>query len=319
MYRLKEFFRRNYVSTKYKWIQKSVNFEPSTTITIFSDPRGGSTWLTEAINTIHKSVVLWEPLAINYCSEYRNLNFGWRQYIPKNQKWEAAHDAFNGTLKGKGLNHWTGLFEKPKDFVEAEQLIVKFCRGNALLPWFTSQFQLQHQPVYLVRHPFAVVASQIEQGGWNYEFDGFHIPEGPFNDQYLTHKKFLKSIKTKEEALTATWCLTNQVPLTDKGNNEEWITVTYEELLLKPKETIISIFNKWGKEVPQEIFHQLEKKSSTTKDPIENFDEYGRLKSWMKKLSAEQIENMQKVLDYFKVELYSKNNILPEKAFQVKL
>ncbi len=318
LYPIKKFIKSKYQKISYSLIAHKVDFNPENTITLFSDPRGGSTWLTEAIATIDNTAVLWEPLAITHNKGIFNLKFGWRQYIPENEQWEAASLEFKKILQGKGLNHWTGYFSSAHEFVKAEELIVKFCRGNALLPWFVKQFNLKYLPIYLIRHPFAVISSQMKQGGWNGTSAFFEIPSSPFNEIYSVHKLFLDSLKTKEEVLLATWCITNKEVLNNPNNNQSWVTVTYEELLLYPEDVVKQIFRRWDRSIPFKLLSQLKTQSSTTIDGSNVNNSISQLSSWKKYFDETQIDKMQSVLDYFEITLYSKESIVPSKFFQVE-
>ncbi|MGZ8223842.1 MAG: hypothetical protein ACXW0H_01895, partial [Methylobacter sp.] len=166
----------------YKIIESVANArDPSGQFVIFSDPRGGSTWLTEIIATIPGTEILWEPLHLARVPEFAKLSFAWRQHIPEDQEWEDAYVLFNKLFSGRLLNHWICSQTTPLRLQKAESLIVKFCRANALIPWLTKQFSFHHAPVYMIRHPFSVVASQLEWGAWDDAFTGFHIPDSPHN------------------------------------------------------------------------------------------------------------------------------------------
>jgi len=286
-------------------------FNPKEQILIFSDPRGGSTWLTEIIHTIPNTAIIWEPLNIHNVKTVKNLGFGWRQYIPENQTWLEAENVINKICSGKIVNEWTMLVTNVKDYYKANQLIVKICRGNMLLPWITNRIEFKFSPIYLIRHPFAVVASQMKQGGWNSPFRKFEVPKIPFNEIYQEHIKFLTSLSTKEEILIAYWCLTNKISLNHPNNNTKWITVYYEKLLLHPGHEIQRIFKTWNMPVPKDIEKTYQKKSSTTLGEMNTHDPKIQLAKWKRELNKTQINKMQRVLDYFEITSYSWDKLTP--------
>ncbi len=161
----------------------------------------------------------------------------------------------------------------------------------------------------LVRHPFAVVTSMLHHGAWDYSFKKFEIPEGPFNDFYQQHEPFLYSLKTKEEQLTALWCMTNNVVLRHPQNNQSWITVNYENMVLDPMQHFQMIFKKWNLEIPKELSARILTPSATTVGKQKIVPEQ-LLSDWKNKLSAEQVNRLQKVLDYFEVDYYG-DDIMP--------
>jgi hypothetical protein len=180
-----------------------------------------------------------------------------------------------------------------------------------LLPWITHQIDFNYSPVYLVRHPFAVVVSQMKQGGWNFPFRKFEVPDVPFNEIYKEHEMFLTSLDTKEEILTASWCLTNQIPLNHEMNNRNWITLYYEELVNNPLREITKIFQRWQMDIPQGIELAFRRKSSTSLDTGQVDNPEIQLSGWKSELSTEQLRKMSRVLDYFNIRLYNADDILP--------
>ena len=307
---------RNRVFLEYKKFRINLikkSFIPEDQILIFSDPRGGSTWLSELMNCIPKTMILWEPLNKLHVKEIQYLNFGWRQFIPENEEWPEAKCTFDKILSGKIRNEWTLLRTDVKSFEEANKMIVKLCRGNALLPWMVNQYEFNFKPLYLIRHPFAVVNSQLKQGGWNSNFAKFQVPDIPYNELYQKHQKFLSNLRSKEEVLTAIWCLTNKIPIESKSNNK-YIKIHYEDLVIKPNHILEMIFNNWGISMPDKIHTKIRKASSTSleKNDVSNYEEF--ISQWKRQLSKKQILKMSVVLRYFGIELYTGNSIFPTKS-----
>jgi hypothetical protein len=280
------------------------SFDPAGNLMIFSEPRGGSTWITETIAAVPRTAILWEPLFIKHVEAFRNLGFAVFQHIPEEAEWPEAEQAFERLLRGRILNYWTCRQTTMKAMRRADRLILKICRGNALLPWLTRKFAFRYEPVYLVRHPLAVVASQLRQGGWDWEYSGFKVPGPPFNEIYAEHDRYLRGLKTKEEALTAGWCLTNLVPLRSSGNDHRWITVHYEDLIRDPGRGIRRIFDRWGTPIPDGIMEKVRGASSTTREATFEQSIEMQLSKWQEHLTADQQKRMLDVLEYFGVHEY---------------
>lgn len=297
---------QNYLTDlKYASIAGQIEKNPFDNYLIFGDPRGGTTWVAEVIQSVIPTALIWEPLSIGTVKEFQNLNFGWRQFIPENEDWPEAKNAFNKLFEGKILNHWTAAYTNPEELKSNRPLLIKFCRGNQLLPWISKNFHFRNKALYIIRHPFAVAASQLKQGAWNFNYEGFRIPEIPFNDIFKQHKSFLGQLKTKEESLVAYWCLSNQVALNHPGNNKTWICVNYENLILNGQKHWERIFSEWDVEFdPQKL--NLSRKSSTT---IEGSPVSGKaqIEHWTSQFDSGQILRMKSVLEYFEVEVYNEN------------
>ncbi|WP_170863850.1 sulfotransferase domain-containing protein [Reichenbachiella agariperforans] len=284
---------------------KTIN--PEQSILVFSDPRGGSTWLAELIHHLDQSIIYWEPLHPKHNSTIREIGFGWRQHIPKNAVWPQAKSAFDQILKLAPLNEWTSMRFSAIDYVKCQTPIIKFCRGNHLIHWLCQQYTFKYKPVVLLRHPFAVAASQLKQGGWDHAFSEFIIPQTKYNDIYLANQDFLKNLSTKEESLVATWCITNKDLLAPNSN---WHTIYYESLITNPKEHIESLFLDWGMELPISIHQSFNKASATSVDLVEN-DSSKQLNKWQFYFDEGSLDNMQKVLDHFGINIYSKSSLYP--------
>lgn len=283
-------------------------FQPEQNYLIFSDPRGGSTWLSEILNKIPNTAVIWEPINLRRTPEFEKLNFGWRQFIPENEQWNEAKNLLERSIKGNIPA--TTFKHSINDFKKADKLIIKFVRGNALLPWLVNQFDFQYLPVYLVRNPFAVVASQQRHGNWSEFHWQKHFPENmAFNEYFTKHLDFLKTLTTPEESLMAIWALSNNVPLNSKNNNIKWITVNYENLLLNSEEELYRIFNRWNQKIPDTVYSQLKIPSKTTKagSPVSGMKQ---LEHWKTKFNSDQINKMLEVLKYFEIKAYS-DELLP--------
>jgi hypothetical protein len=300
---------------KLAWIRFYSNkklFSEDKTLIVCGDPRGGSTWLAETLAELPETVLLWEPLHLKYAGSFKKLGFNWRQHIPADAEWAEAKQAFSNLFRGKVLNEWTLLKANPEEYKRAKQLLVKFCRSNALLPWLCNSFSFQYKPVYLVRHPLAVVASQLKQGGWDFAFVCFEALNGPFAEFYAVHEKFLTKIATKEESLLVNWCLSNRSLLSIAPENRKWIQVTYEEMLLEPQQTVKNILRAWDKPFTFELEKILASKSSTTLKGSPIHDKNKQLSNWKNSFTAEQLRKMQYILDYFEIHFYCSGEVLPK-------
>ena len=304
------------------------DFDPRESLVICSDPRGGSTWITEVVSQVPRTSVLWEPLNLRHVPYFRRLGFPWgdprsttsgeypltsplAQHIPEGASWPEAERAFEALFRGKVLNGWIGFMASPVELLRAERLLIKFCHANALLPWLTRTFDLAHAPVYLVRHPFAVVASQLRHGNWRYAYDGFPIPQGRYAERYAEHAAFLSELKTRAEIQTAAWCFSNLVPLRSAQNDRAWITVYYEHLLRRPKEEVERIFGRWGRPLPEAALEKLREPSASTKEATFQESIEKQLAKWRTSFTADELARMEAVLDHFEVAHYRADSPFP--------
>lgn len=284
-------------------IKNKISFDLKSNILLFSDPRGGSTWFSECLVSATNLPLIWEPLHIKKVEELNKLNFGWRQFIDQHNKDEEVKGFFIKLFEGQIKSDWIYQFSSLRSLFFAKSGIFKICRGNQLIPYLVSNFQFQNKPIYFVRHPFAVVASQLKQGGWSTTSERFSLEEISKDALKVVHKDFLLSLKTKEEVLTANWALTNKIPLEHPSNNKSWITITYEEFIEDPASTFARIENVWGRKLNINKIN-FNKVSFTTLDKVK-FNTDDQISKWKTQLTEEQIENMAKVLSYFQIKLYT--------------
>jgi hypothetical protein len=204
-----------------------------------------------------------------------------------------------------------------------KKLIVKSIRLNRLLPWLINRFQLK-KILFIIRHPCAVVSSQMRTG-----WCGYHSYLPPYANIYPNQKTIyneaskiigiepkvldkLKTLKTTEELLAAAWCLDNYIPLSiSKPNN--WITIIYEKLLKFKEEEIIRILNEIGeKNIPKRAIQYINVPSRLTKiDDIKIVTKTNQqISKWRHFLTEKQISKILKIVQDFGLDFYN-NEIEP--------
>lgn len=285
-------------------------FSPENNFYLFADPRGGSTWLAEMLVEIPKTEMLWEPLHTYYDSELRKVGFSYRQSLPIGHNWDQASQIMEKIISGNKWNVYSARKINLRKYITAEHLLVKFCRGNRMLPWLCDTYNFNFKPVYLVRHPFAVVLSQLKQGSWTNEIVDKPISTlNPLSEQ-KEYESYVQTLRTKEEKLVATWCISNKEVLELCNESNKWITITYEDLLLNTTDTLDKIFKTWSLQLPTEV--DSEKPSSTAIESLGSNPE-NQLSKWKNELSAESIRKMLRVIEYFDIKLYN-DSILPDNS-----
>lgn len=262
-----------------------VNVDPVDNLYVFCDPRGGGTWLTEAIAEVPRTAVMWEPLLERQMPEWTHLGLGPRPALPEGADRPETRAVLDRVFRGKALNRWS----KGSDAltcVRADRLLIKVSRGNALLPWLTKQFPFRRPPVLLVRHPFAVVASQLAWGAWSSLHDRANQD------------------RTPEEALVQTWCTTTLQALRHERCGTDWVPVFYEHLLQDPEREVERIFGRWEIRVPPSIYGRMGRASATTKEATFEDGAEAQLSKWQRALSPDQVARMRAVLEQYDVTEY---------------
>lgn len=289
---------------RFNQISKRKKFEPEKAILLFCDPRGGSTWLSEILQQNLKVSLIWEPLHVGQNPNFEKIGFGYRQYIPEDAEWAEAKSQFENSFSGRSLNSWTTSKTSIDEMKDADQLMIKFCRGHLLLPWLIQNFDFDFHPIHFVRHPLAVLASMLRHTDWDGVSNAsYPIPDGRYNSIYLEHKEFLDSLTSREEVLLTTWCICNQYLLSHKWCNKEWITITYEDMLLDPLKEVERIKKRWGLGDSWDISSIRKPSSTTLKGSPSEVAE--RLSYWKDYFTDNQLDAFDRIFKYFKLDLYT--------------
>ncbi len=300
---------------------KNRKFNINDTILIVGSPRSGTSWLMEILGNIPGYTYTFEPFNPIWCSNPQRWGFQNRLYIPDDRDWLEVEnyltDIFNGNLVGFQHIYQT----KPRYLINlffAKKLIVKSIRVTRLLPWLVKRFDLANI-YYVIRHPCAVISSQIKTG-----FCGYHDALPPYKNIFPDLKYVLeeaskingldhnflnkiKNIKSLEEILAVVWCIDNYVPLSI-SKPYPWKVVIYERLVKDGKNEITRIFNEIKiKNIPSTTFQSLKTPSKLT--PTEDLKQVTKvdkqLFKWKKSLSNRQIENIQRIISGFGFDFYT--------------
>lgn len=316
-------------------IFKNKKIEMKDAILIVGSPRSGTTWLMEILATLPRYTYTFEPLNPIWCPNSFEIGFRSRTYIRPDTNWPEGEEYLKKIFTGQIANipikesliasFLAGFsIKNSMRHLLGDKLIVKSVNMNRMLPWISEKFQLRGI-FFIIRHPCAVVASQLKTG-----LCGYRPPYPPYIDVFPTQKEILdeaskidgfepklfdslKKIKTREEILAASWCLDNYVPLAHNKPNC-WSFVVYEKLVIDGEKEISRLFNKIGEQkIPKAAFHNLKKPSmliikeekKIIKKPFE------QLSKWKKVLSKKQIDNILKIIAEFGLDFYS-NEIEPD-------
>jgi len=285
---------------------KPINYKLEDTIIVCGSPRSGSTWLAEVLSKIDGYRIIFEPLYLRKNPELTDLGFNWRTYIEPGTEWREAQQFFQKVLRGKISNEWTNSGSDFRTILKSRALIVKFVRANRLLKWLTERFSTK-KPILMIRHPCAVISSQLSAGWWD------HVVKNPSSEHPVINKKFidkypeffeiLKNIRTPEEKLTFTWCMDHFIPLS-LPQPHPWTLVCYENLVTNGKVEIERICKSLNISPSKKIYEYLNVPSSTSKGK-RNFTPEARLSRWKKNFSKDQIERILRIVWGFGFEFYS--------------
>lgn len=290
----------------------------SLNLSVFASPRGGSTWLAESLKSLTNASLIWEPLfvyqqyKINFLNpfaypERKESGMGWHQYIPEGTTWKDAEDFFDALFSKEIINLKLYRFNDLSKISNSSTFIYKFCFGNNVLPWLVDKYDIK--PTLLVRHPCAVVASQLNYGAWDWHKTNFkynyNMKKNP--EYYEPFREILDSISCVEERLAAEWALTVITPIKNKKNDEKWVTLAYEDLLLNPEKCLNKIKDRYELAWDNNQLDGMIQKQSFTKSSFQKSSKKNKLNSWQNHLSTKQIDTILNFINRLGVDFYSSN------------
>lgn len=221
------------------------------------------------------------------------------------------------TLKSL-IRRWQRLFKHRRKFspnLANPLLLVKFIRANLMIEWLLARYPIKL--AHILRHPGAVIESQLRLGGesWDpYQRLSYYRDSQEFmallGDRYGA---VLNRQLNPAQANTLIWCIENQYPveraeqvgypvffyedLADKGQPQQWQRICASlGLPVLPDSGIL------GKPSQQASKAYL-KESRQGEAPQQP--------GWMKRLQAQEIEDIQKLLDELNFGLYEMDRPQP--------
>lgn len=287
------------------------HYNISNTIVIAASGRGGSTWLAEIVSTLPGYPVLWEPLHPGKNPECLQHGFNYNTYISKETETLDHKSYVEQILAGTKLSTkvTSALAFEPSQYLQFRGFLVKFVNANLILYWLANQFPVKS--ILLIRHPCAVVASQLKHNAWNHvSKENLSFPKA-ISIRYPHLDNIFNSITTQEEALAFAWVLKTYVPLSEPKPHP-WYLLTYEDLVANGELELERLFTYLGEPVPEKAYRFIRKPSSTTQDGSNVATGRSPLMGWKNSLTAKQISQILKVVKLSGVDFYNEK-LMPEK------
>jgi len=296
-------------------ILKFKKYDPKQTIVIFSEARGGSTWLMEILSHVFDATINWEPLHLDKGVVPKEFNFGWNTHLDKESEEKKYLTFFKAVHSFQLNNIWTNKFVGFKKILKSKILLVKYVRANPLAPYILKNFKFNIKPVFLIRHPIDVAISFVKAFDGSSDKPIFKFKDSICKDVYLKYETYLQSLKTNVELRVAIWCIDNCKVIKELILDERVFIMYYSDLVLEPELTIINYLEsnnlqKYNRKISQFNFKKV---SATAFNTNSVHDPVYQLSKNIDGLSLEQKIRIQNVFDYFDFKLYSAFEYLPQK------
>lgn len=302
-----------------KFILKFKNFKTSNNIIIFSDPRSGSTWLMEMLAIILPATINWEPLHVTEGVVPQRYNFGWRPYIPMENRNNAYYSLFNKIHKFKIHTKWTRSYILSlRKLIKSQFVLIKYVRANLLISFLLKNFNFKYKPILLLRHPVDIYQSQIKTFGYNNKISKYELPNAINSERYIAHIDYLNEMDSVLERCIALWCIDFQIISNQlEANKDKICIVFYSDLVKNPSKELEKVLNTLGlKKYVASINNVAFSKASSTayKDNFKTSQEQQLYKNF-NILDKNTKDKIQSIFDYFDFKLFSASSPLPNKKY----
>jgi hypothetical protein len=173
--------------------------------------------------------------------------------------------------------------------------------ANLLLPHLVETFSVP--AVQMIRHPCAVVSSQLAHGSWDHIDKSNHtVPPGLFED-YPHLSKVYERMDSLIELLAFDWAVQNYIPLCQPVPLP-WYLTTYERMVLNGESEAQAISRTFDLSLPVER-HDLSTPSATASGDTESPRD--RLLKWRKNLEPRQVDKILSIAHAVGIECYTES------------
>ncbi|EON79301.1 hypothetical protein ADIS_0181 [Lunatimonas lonarensis] len=299
------------------------NISPDNTLCLFAIPRSGSTWLADMLHQMDKSVLFNEPLItvpnpidlgkpidplFVRAEEVKKLGFHYLQPIPHSAEWPEAKDFFKRLLTGRIPSRLLYDLDSGRQILRSEHLIAHFNHANLLAAWLQRQFNFKS--IVLLRHPCAVVASQLDDPsiGRAVQSTPTSIADFKYNELFTSETDLIKQLRTKEQFLAFLWGVQVREILYRNPEINRMLVVHYEYLVVNFDAEIKRVFGWIGREVPEHVWtlRTLPSKSVLNPGAPHHYDAH-HLENWKNLLTPSQVRQILDVVRELGVNVYGEN------------
>jgi len=298
--------------------------DPSRTVVINGFWRSGTTWIQEQISYATNSKSIFEPFqarahyipdylkSINLENrEYRFIN-GLMPYLGDLSKNSSLSKLIDRAQRGQLVNRHVLRYESPSiNRSLCRRVVVKYTRGSLCLRAIADKY---HCPIVHVRRdPRAVITSiKKSQKSWGEgAFDDFslkshllHISDGR-REYFCQWEDEIEKIERTNDfgRIAGYYCLTERY-LQDrfKSKFDKFSLLQYEDLVCKGQSFLIEVMQKIDVDIGISGEHFYKPSSTQYDNHNDSQNLKCRLHSWKKKLSREEIESIESVVQLLKME-----------------
>jgi len=294
-------------------------------IFLFTNSRSGSTLLMNMIYS--QPGVDYSEIPINIYDIHRNrIRVSplppMSRYISLDSFDEKQlYNYFKGLINGKfRVNNQVRLFH-PDFKLSVNRLVVKEISCLNIIDWITDNFDVD--VIYLLRHPVPRALSKLKMGWYNDDYVKAYLDNDFFvkrflNDDMISLTKDIYKKNDLFQFFVLEWCFENLSALS-LCKKRDWLTITYEELLMRPRKMVDLICSNFNLSDPDRmlgrVFNASRSALNSSRDDIENKGSNYLVHRWLNQVEKERLEDIQRILDVFDIDIYNVNSPYPDKKY----
>jgi hypothetical protein len=261
--------------------------------------RSGTTWVSAVINHRNAYRFVFEPF---HPGRVRMMEaFRRRQYLRSGDRREEYLGPARTALTGGIRSLWTDRFNNK---LVARRRLIKDIRANLLLGWIHENFP--GMPIILLlRHPCAVVASQLALG-WQEVLPETMEQEELVEDFLLPVEAEIQAARDPFERHLFSWCIENYVPLRQFGPGEIHL-VFYESFLVHPEHELRRLFSFLGEDFDERAYRALRRPSPLSHNPL-----IPSVDGWRRFVTGRQLERAVEILGLFDLDRLYGEGTMPD-------
>lgn len=272
--------------------------------------RSGTTWVQELINHARDHRVIFEPFlgtVVPFCRHFER-----KQYLREADDSPAFLGPAQTILSGEFRNEWTDQYN---DRPVYHKRLIKDIRANLLLHWLRRHFPTV-PIIFLMRHPCAVVSSQL-RGRWGLHAADLLRQPQLVGDFLAPFAGLIRCAQDDFDNLLLVWCVENYIPLQQFKRGEIFL-LFYEELVQHPEREVARLFRFIKRPVEPGAFEQLRRPSAQSRRWSAVVTGGDPLDSWRRHLDTHHVRRAVQLLRLFGLdELYDEGSLPVTPAAQL--
>jgi hypothetical protein len=281
-----------------------------TNVFLAGSGRSGTTWVQELINYHADHRVIFEPFLstmVPFCRYFQR-----KQYLRDTDNSREFVGPARRILGGDFRNEWTDQYNDQPVY---HLRLIKEIRANLLLHWLHTHFP-RVPIVFLMRHPYAVVSSQL-RGRWGLIAADLLRQPNLVEDFLSPFAGLIHTAQDDFENLLLVWCVENYVPLRQFKRGEIFL-LFYEELVRHPEREVERLFSFLKRPVEEGAFAQFRRPSAQSRSWSAILTGDDPLNSWRRHIDSDQLRRGLQILGVFGLdELYDDGTMPRKQATQL--